>query len=67
VVEPSGERTFFQTLVFSILLIVVSLMPSVIGMTGWFYDCGALLIGLCMLEAPGTSFASKAWPTPGDC
>ena len=51
VVEPSGERTFFQAVAFSMVLIVVSLMPSVMGVTGWFYAGGALLIGLVMLEA----------------
>ena len=38
--EPSGLRTFRQTLVYSVLFIVVSLLPSVIGMTGRFYSCG---------------------------
>jgi protoheme IX farnesyltransferase len=51
VVEPSGLGTFRQTIGFSVLLIIVSLLPSVIGMTGRFYSCGALLIGLGMLTA----------------
>ncbi|MGA2248773.1 MAG: heme o synthase [Verrucomicrobiota bacterium] len=51
VVEPDGESTFRQTLVFSVLLIGVSLLPTVIGMTGRFYFCGAMAIGLLMLAA----------------
>jgi len=51
VVDPSGRRTFRQTLSFSVLLIGVSLLPNVIGMAGRFYFYGALLIGLGMLAA----------------
>src|SRR5580658_11146937 len=50
VVEPTGERTFHQTLVFSVLLVAISVLPTVIGMTGRFYLWGALLIGLGMLS-----------------
>jgi protoheme IX farnesyltransferase len=49
VVDPSGNRTFRQTLSFSVLLIAVSLLPKVIGMAGRFYFYGALLIGLGLL------------------
>jgi len=51
VVEPTGERTFHQTIAFSVLLIGVSVLPTVIGMTGRFYFWGALLIGIGMLSA----------------
>jgi protoheme IX farnesyltransferase len=50
VVEPSGERTFHQTIAFSILLIGLSLLPTVLGLTGRFYFWGALVIGLGMLS-----------------
>jgi len=49
VVEPSGKRMFCQTIVFSILLLVVSLMPTVVGLTGRPYFCGALLSGMLMV------------------
>jgi protoheme IX farnesyltransferase len=49
VVEPGGKRMFRQTIVFSILLLVVSLLPTVIGLTGRSYFCGALLSGLLMV------------------
>jgi protoheme IX farnesyltransferase len=50
VVEPSGERTFHQTIVFSVLLIGVSVLPTLLGMTGRVYLWGALLIGLGVLS-----------------
>jgi protoheme IX farnesyltransferase len=50
VVEPTGERTFRQTIAFSILLIGVSMLPTALGITGRFYFWGALLIGLGMLS-----------------
>lgn len=49
VVEPSGKRMFSQTIVFSILLLAVSLLPTVIGLTGMPYFCGALLSGVLMV------------------
>ncbi len=49
VVEPSGKRMFRQTIVFSILLLAVSLLPTVVGVTGKSYFCGALLGGVIIL------------------
>ncbi len=49
VVEPSGKRTFRQTIAFSLLLLGVSLLPTVVGMTGRLYFCGALLMGILIL------------------
>ena len=49
VVEPSGKRMFRQTILFSILLLAVSLLPTVVGVTGKSYFCGALLGGVFIL------------------
>src|SRR6266404_5779895 len=49
VVEPSGKRMFRQTIVFSILLLAVSLLPTVVGVTGKPYFCGALLGGVFII------------------
>jgi len=49
VVEPDGASTFRQTLLYSALLIGVSLLPVAIGMTGKIYGCGALALGLSLL------------------
>ena len=46
VVDPSGRSTFRQTLLYSGLLIGVSLLPTAIGMTGKIYCYGALIMGL---------------------
>ena len=50
VIEPSGRRTVGLTLGFSLLLLAVSLVPTLIGMAGWLYFSGALLIGLLILS-----------------
>src|SRR6266481_605758 len=49
VVEPSGKRMFRQTIVFSILPLAVSLLPTVVGVTGKSYFCGALLGGVFII------------------
>jgi len=49
VVEPSGKRMFRQTIAFSILLLAVSLLPTVVGVTGRPYFCGALLRGVFII------------------
>jgi heme o synthase len=55
VVEPGGASTFRQTILFSVLLLGVSILPTAIGMTGKVYCVGALVMGLAML-AVGTMF-----------
>ena len=49
VVEPDGKRTFRQTIAYSSLLIGVSVLPTVLGLTGRFYFWGALAIGVGVL------------------
>ncbi|MFM1847118.1 MAG: Protoheme farnesyltransferase [Pseudomonadota bacterium] len=49
VVEPDGLSTFRQIIVYSALLIPISLLPTVIGMSGPIYFWGALFSGLAML------------------
>jgi len=49
VVDPTGKRMFRQTILFSILLLAVSLLPTFVGVTGRPYLCGALLSGVLML------------------
>jgi len=50
VVDPSGKRMFRHVIVHSVVLIGVAALPTFIGMTGWIYFVGALLLGLMMLE-----------------
>jgi protoheme IX farnesyltransferase len=49
VVEPDGESTARQILLYSILLIPVSLLPKWMGMTGTVYMVGAIALGLWFL------------------
>ena len=51
VIEPSGIRTVRLTIGFSLILVGASLVPTLIGMAGWTYFFGTLLIGLLMLFA----------------
>jgi len=51
VVEPDGESTVRQMLVFSILLIPVSLAPRYLGMTGNIYAAGTLAAGVAFVAA----------------
>ncbi len=50
-IEPSGTRTVWLTIAFSVMLLGVSLVPKLIGMAGWTYFFGTSLIGLLMLAA----------------
>lgn len=48
-VEPDGESTFRQTVLFALLLIPVSIVPTVTGISGKIYFLGALSSGLILL------------------
>ncbi|MFA6240417.1 MAG: UbiA family prenyltransferase, partial [Candidatus Hydrogenedentales bacterium] len=47
--DPLGRRTFRQVILFAVLLIPASLLPYAIGLSGFLYFLGALLLGLMML------------------
>jgi protoheme IX farnesyltransferase len=49
VVEPEGDSTAYQTILFTALLLVVSLLPAWMGPMGWLYAAGALPLGLWFL------------------
>ncbi len=49
VVDPDGASLFWQTLLFSVLLIAISVVPTLIGMAGAVYCAGALVIGFGLL------------------
>ncbi len=48
VVEPDGKSTARQILLYSLALIPVSLLPTFLGMSGWLYFSGALLLGVAL-------------------
>lgn len=49
VVQPSGETTARQIVLYSLALIPVSMAPSLLGMSGKFYFFGAFALGLWYL------------------
>jgi protoheme IX farnesyltransferase len=51
VIEPEGRLTSQQIVIWSLLLVPVSLFPAVLGMTGAVYFYGAFLLGLLFLGA----------------
>ncbi len=56
VVHPAARATVSQMIGHTIVLIPVSLLPTLIGMSGWVYFAGALILGLGML-ASGVGFS----------
>ena len=49
----NGSRAFRHVLVHCALLLVASLLPTLIGLTGWMYTVGVLVLGL--------GFAGAGW------
>jgi protoheme IX farnesyltransferase len=48
VVEPDGQRTGQQALLYSAALVPISIGPSVMGIAGWVYFCVSLVLGLVL-------------------
>jgi len=49
VVEPDGRVTAQQIVLYTLMLIPVSLLPTVLGISGRFYFFGAIVLGLLFL------------------
>jgi len=49
VVESDGRSTAFAIVMYALALLPVSLAPTLLGMAGWIYFAGAVLLGLGML------------------
>ena len=62
VVEPDGRSTARQIVLYGLALIPVSLVPSILGMSGRIYLIGALLLGLYFLYS-GVRVALRAHHT----
>jgi protoheme IX farnesyltransferase len=50
VVEPDGATTARQMLLYAIGLLLFSMVPLTLRMTGWFYAASAMLLGLWLLK-----------------
>lgn len=59
VIEPDGRSTFRQITGFSLVLIPVSLLPTLMGLTSMIYFWGVLLLGIWFLAA-GFTLARSA-------
>ena len=51
VMEPDGVSTARQMLLYAAMLLLFSLAPSILGMTGRYYALSALLLGAWLLRA----------------
>ncbi len=63
--DPSGHRTSWMALLYALALVPVSLVPTLVGVTGPFYFFGALALGMAYVAAgagmiAGTT-ARRAW------
>lgn len=50
VVEPEGKITAFQIVLFTVMLLPVSLAPFFLGFAGWIYLAGASVLGAWFLH-----------------
>lgn len=60
VVEPDGCRMFRHSVLYSVLLMMVSLLPVYMGMTGPIYLVGALVVGSMFLFSGIVAARSKS-------
>lgn len=49
VLEPSGDSTAYQIIAFTVLLLGISVLPTVTGPMGWIYLVGVIPLGLWFL------------------
>jgi len=50
VIEPDGKKTFAQILIFSLVLIPVSIFPTMLGVSGLIYCAGVIIAGIFVLK-----------------
>lgn len=60
VVEPEGRVTGQQIVVYTVLLLPVSLLPTLIGISGRVYLYGAIVLGLLFLSSSIRAAISKS-------
>jgi protoheme IX farnesyltransferase len=60
VVEPEGRVTAQQIVVYTLLLLPVSLLPTVLGTSGRIYFLGAIVLGLLFLYSSVRAAISKS-------
>ena len=60
VVEPEGRITGQQIVAYTLMLLPVSLLPTMIGISGRVYFYGAIILGLLFLSSSITAALSKS-------
>jgi len=60
VVEPDGRVTAQQIVVYTLMLLPVSLIPTALGLSGRIYLCGAIILGLLFLYRSVRAAFSKS-------
>ncbi len=65
VVESDGRSTIRAILLYSLALVPVTLAPTLMGMTGWTYFAGALLLGFGLLWFSLRMWTMKLAPVVG--
>jgi len=63
VVESGGQSTLRAIVMYSLALVPVTLAPTMMGMTGWTYFAGALLLGAALLCFSVRMWTMKLAPT----
>lgn len=61
VVEPAGIITARQIVIFTVLLLPVSLAPFFLGVAGWIYLIGAIVLGAWFLAASIQAARAKSY------
>jgi len=64
VVAPDGKATARQILLYSVALIPITLLPTLIGMSGYIYFAGAIALGLALLYFGWRLASSGSADTP---
>lgn len=62
VVEPEGKITARQIVIFTVILIPVSFAPFFLGIAGWIYLVGAVVLGAWFLYASIQAARTKSIP-----
>ena len=60
VVEPEGRVTGQQIVAYTLMLVPVSLLPTMIGISGRVYFYGAIILGLLFLSSSISAAFSKS-------
>lgn len=58
VAEPDGASTVRQTLFYTLVLVILSFVPNILGLSGWLYGIGAAALGCWFLQSAAAFYRS---------